>query len=164
MEVTLKLEGLEGVLKTLKELPPAVVSRRGGPVLASLRKGAKILQKQEIINLLATIAQNADDGESESTGLLAKNIIVSRGKAPTNGSGERVLVRIKRKSYQRKGKAVTTLKTAHLKEFGSATQEATPFIRPAFQSKAETAIRTVEKELVAGIDRIVKKLARQNRR
>jgi len=59
------------------------------------------------------------------------------------------------------GKAVTTLKTAQLLEYGSSKQPAEPWIRPAFQSKAAEAIRTVETELVAAIDRIATKLMKQ---
>jgi hypothetical protein len=113
--------------------------------------------------LEATLADTNDAGERESTGLLAKNIVVTRGKAPSDGKGERFLVRVKRKAYQRKGKTVTTLKTAQIKEYGSSKQLAEPFIRPAFNTKAAEAIATVERELVKGMDRIVKKLAAKNK-
>ena len=164
MKVEVKLTGLEGVLDTLKSLPPELVSKRGGPVLAALKKGAKVIQLQEKANLRAAIAHTTVDAKAESTGLLEKNLIVSRGKAPTNGNGERVLVRIKRKTYPgRSGKPVTTLKTAHLLEYGSSTQPAEPWIRPAFATKAEEAIRTVERELLAGIARVVAKLSKGKR-
>lgn len=159
--VEIRLQGLDGVLDTLKSLPAEVVSKRGGPVLAALKKGAKVIQQQEKANLRAAIANTADGAESESTGLLEKNIVVTRGKAPTGGNGERVLVRVKRKTYpDRSGKPVTTLKTAQLLEYGSSTQPAEPWIRPAFAAKAEEAIRTVERELLAGVNRIVAKLAK----
>lgn len=162
--VEMKLTGLDGVLETLKQLPAEVVSKRGGPVLAALKKGAKVIQQQEKANLRAVIAATKDGAKAESTGLLEKNVVVTRGKAPSDGNGERVLVRVKRKSYPKKtGKAVTTLKTAHLLEYGSSHQPAEPWIRPAFASKAEEAIRTVERELAAGVNRIVAKLAKGKR-
>ena len=163
--VELKLTGLNGVLDTLRQLPPEVVSKRGGPVKASLRKGALVLLREAKLNLARATNDLDADGEESSTGLLQKNLIASRGKAPISGNGERYLVRVRRKTYpDRKGKPVTTLASANLLEYGSSQQPAEPWLRPAFQSKAEEAIRTVEKELVAGVDRIVKKLARQNRR
>ncbi len=159
--VELKLTGLDGVLALLKSLPPEVVSKRGGPVRSALRKGAVVILKAEKANLTAVTANATESGKVESTGLLMKSLIVSRGKAPSGGKGERMLVRVKRKSYARKGgKAVTTLASAQLLEYGSSKQPAEPWIRPAFESKAEEAIKTVERELVAGIDRIVKKLGK----
>lgn len=162
--VEMKLTGLNGVLETLKALPAAVVSKRGGPVKSALRKGALVILKQEKANLQAVTANTNDEGKRYSTGLLLKNLIASRGKAPTGGNGERYLVRVRRKTYpQKSGKPVTTLKTAQLLEYGSSQQPAEPWIRPAFNAKAAEAITTVERELVAGIDRIVKKLAAQNK-
>lgn len=160
--VTIQLTGLEGVLATLKSLPPEVVSKRGGPVKAALKKGALVLLKEAQFNLYRVTA-NIGTGEQENTGLLLKSLIATRGKAPIGGSGERYLVRVKRKSYDRRGKAVTTLKTAQLLEYGSSAQPAEPWLRPAFESKAEQAIKTVEGELVKSVDRIVKKLAAQNK-
>lgn len=164
MKVELALHGLDGVLATLKSLPPEVVSNRGGPVKAALRKGALVLLKQARANLAAAIANTSDAGQRESTGLLLANVVATRGKAPSTGNGERYLVRVRRKSYARKGgKPVTTLKSAHLLEYGSEKQPAEPWLRPAFAAKAETAIRTVETELGKGIERVVKKLAAQNK-
>lgn len=164
MKVEVKITGLDGVLDTLKSLPAEVVSKRGGPVRAALRKGAVVIQKQEVANLHAVTAAATDADKRQSTGLLAKNVVVTRGKAPSSGKGERYLVRVKRRTYVRIGaKAVTTLKTAHLLEYGSSKQPAEPWIRPAFESKAEQAISTVESELARSIDRIVKRLAAKNK-
>lgn len=160
--VEVKLTGLDGVLATLKSLPAEVVSKRGGPVKAALRKGAVVILKEEKARLQVSTSNRTEDGR-HSTGLLMKSLIASRGKTPSGGNGERYLVRVKRKTYVRKsGKPVTTLKTAQLLEYGSSKQPAEPWIRPAFLAKAEEAIHTIETALVAGIDKIVAKLARQN--
>lgn len=162
--VELKLSGLDGVLDLLKKLPEETVSKRGGPVKSALRKGAVVILKQEQANLRAVTANATSSEKIESTGLLLANLVASRGKAPTSGKGERYLVRVRRRSYPRKGgKAVSTLATANLLEYGSEKQPAEPWIRPAFAAKAEEAIRTVERELVKGIDRVVKKLAKGRR-
>jgi len=179
VKVELKLTGLDGVIETLKSLPPEIVSKRGGPIKQALRKGAVVIAKQEKLLLLASLGTK-DGSLDEVTHLLEKSIIVSRGKPPIGGNGERYLVRIKRQTYGERdekgklvkarragkkgnGKAVTTLQTAQLKEYGSSHQTAEPFIRPAFLSKAEKAIRTVETETIRAIERVSKKLLDQNK-
>lgn len=164
MKVDVDIKGLDGVLDTLRSLPAEVVSKRGGPVRAALRKGALVIHRAELANLAAVTANATDEGKRESTGFLAKNVVVTRGKEPTGSKGERYLVRVRRKRYPgRTGKGVSTLATAQLLEYGSSKQPAEPWIRPAFESRAREAIQTVERELLAGIDRIVRKLAAKNK-
>lgn len=157
MKAEVKLSGAD-VLGMLQKLPPEVVSKAGGPVLRALRKGARVIQLEESLNLAADLGSLTDD-EKTSTGLLLKNIVVSRGKAPTGSKGERMLVRIRRVAYpDRTGETVTTLQSAQLKEYGSSKQAPRSFIRKAFTEKAPEAIRTTEKALIADIDRIATKL------
>lgn len=163
MQVEVKLEGLNGVLQTLKSLPPEIVSKRGGPVKSALRKGARVIFLAAKRNLESVTSNATDEGKRYSTGLLLKNLVVTRGKQPFGTKGERYLVRVRRKSYQRKGKAVTTLATANLLEYGSVKQPMEPWLRPAFTAKAEEAIRTTESELLKQIDKVVRKLAQQNK-
>jgi hypothetical protein len=163
MQVDLKLTGLDGVLATLRALPPEIVSKRGGPVRVALRKGALVVHAQAKANLQARIDAQGDDGQKLSTGLLLKNLVVTRGKAPTGGRGERYLVRVRRKTYERKGQPTTTLKTAQIMEYGSQKQAAQPWLVPAFKATAARAIGTVQAELLRAIDRAVKRLAQQNK-
>lgn len=154
----MQLSGVDGILKTLKSLPAEVVSKRGGPVKLALAKGARLLRNEVKKNLRAVISSG------ESTGLLEKNIIASRGKPPTGGNGERYLVRVKRRTYiDRTGKPVTTLKTANILEYGSEKQTAKPFIRPAAVSKAQETINVVTTDLKKRLDKAVKDLARVNK-
>lgn len=158
MKVEVKLEGVEQTLQVLRSLPPEIVAKRGGPVKLALAKGARLLRDEARRNLQAAIAQSGD----VSTGLLLQNLIASRGKAPTGAKGERYLVRVRSKSYpDRKGEAVTTRKTASLLEYGSSHQPATPWLRPAVQSKGSEVIRVVTEDLNRRIDLVVKKLARK---
>lgn len=151
-QTVIKLTGVDNVLKMLQSLPADVVSKRGGPVKTALRKGANVIAKQMRANLTAVTAGD------ESTGLLLKNLIVSRGKSPSGGKGERYLIRFRRKSYAgRKGKVVTTLKTAQLLEYGSSKQPPESFIRTAFSSRAREAIETIERELVTAVDALATK-------
>ncbi|MBV5296671.1 MAG: HK97 gp10 family phage protein [Rhodoferax sp.] len=163
MKIEMKLAGVDGVMEMLRKMPAEVVSKRGGPVKTALRKGAKVIHDQAKQNLQISVANTNDEGKRLSTGLLLKNLVITRGKAPTVGKGERYLVRVRRKTYGRAGKPVTTLASAQLLEYGSEKQNAEPWLRPAFQAKAEQAILTVEKSLVLEIERIAKKLASQNR-
>lgn len=162
--VTIKLEGLDGVLNTLKSLPPELVSRRGGPVRAALRKAAVVIQKQEIENLQAIIAEPNKGSADQSTGLLAKNIVVSRSRLKGGQNGERFLVRIRKKTYEGQGgKPVVTPQVARLLEYGSERNTPKPFIRPAFDAKKQEAADTFVTETNKGIERVYKKLKRQNR-
>lgn len=160
MRVEVQLSGIDGVLTTLRSLPPEIVSKRGGPVKLALAKGARLLRDEAKQNLRAAIAAG---GDADSTGLLEKNVIASRGKAPFDGKGERYLVRVKRKTYpDRTGKAVTTHQTANLLEWGSVHQPATPWLRPAVLAKGQQVINVVTADLIRRIDLVVRKLAAQN--
>lgn len=160
VRIEFDIHGVDGVLKTLQSLPAEVVSKRGGPVKLALAKGARLLRDEAKKNLRASIAINGD----VSTGFLEKHVIASRGKEPTSGRGERYLVRVKRKTYpDRSGKPVTTLKTAHLMEYGSEHQQAQPWLRPAYLAKRGEVVRVVTEDLKQRVDKIVAKLAAQNR-
>ncbi|MFC3340015.1 HK97-gp10 family putative phage morphogenesis protein [Paracandidimonas soli] len=168
MKIIMSVRGLDGVLETLQALPAEVVSKKGGPVKLALAKAARVIRAQAVANLTATISSTQD---SESTGLLAKNVIVTRGKEPHGTKGERYLVRVRRKAYdgdklgrrQKAGKRVTTHKTASLKEYGSSHQPATPWLRPAVQQKGQEAIDVFTADLNKRIDATVRKLAQQNK-
>lgn len=156
--IEFQLTGVDNVLKTLQSLPPEVVSKRGGAVKLALAKGARLIRNEVKKNLQRVISTD------ESTGLLEKNIIASRGKQPYGTKGERYLVRVKRKTYpDRQGKPVTTLKTANILEYGSEKQSAQPFIRPAASAKAQEAINVITTDLVKRLDKIVADLARKNK-
>ena len=156
MKMQVKVGGLRDMMETLERLPQNVVSKKGGPAKLALKKGAYVL-RDEVKQRYKTLVNDA--GNNDSTGLLEKNIIASRGKKPTNVRGERYLVRVKRKMYPKRDNrgAVSTLKSAQLFEYGSEHQNASPFIRPAFQSKAQEAIYAVRDDLLRRIEKLVKK-------
>lgn len=154
---TVKITGIDGVLDTLKSLPKEVVSKRGGPVKLALAKGARFLRDLERQKF-----QQMSHPDEEDTGLLLGSIISSRGKF-AGGRGEKYVVRIKRKSYNRKGRAVTTLKTAQIFEYGSINQPPRPFIRQTFAEGKERALGIVTDDLVKRVDAAVKKLSAKNK-
>lgn len=159
---SVRVEGLAGVLDALKQLPGEIVSKGGGVVKLSLRKAAKIIQAEEQQNLQRIIDEPNIGGQDKSTGLLKQNIVVSRGRMPPGVNGERVLVRVRNKSYpEQKGKGSTTAANARRLEFGTERRRPYPFIRPAFESKKAEALEVFVTDLKARITRIIRKLDRQ---
>ena len=156
--MSLEVSGLDGVLDTLKALPPEIVSKRGGPVKLALAKGARLLRVAAAQNLARVIAQDGAD----TTGMTLKNLVAGRGKY--SGNGEKYVVRVRRKSYTNaKGAKTNTQRSASLLEYGAKDQPATPWLRPAAESNAQRIVDTVNADLVRRVNLIVKKLQRAER-
>jgi HK97 gp10 family phage protein len=174
-----RLEGLDAVLKTLRELGPAA-SQKGGPVRAVLRKAAKIIEVQAKANVAAIVAEpNIGGLDSKSTGLLEKSIRIRRLRAPpSGGKGEAFVVSvgkgIKRKYAANKrnvrtGRAGKTYELpppafyGWFLERGTERMRAHPWARPAFDQKKNEALAVFVNELPKAIVRLQKKLAKENR-
>jgi hypothetical protein len=181
MRVEVKLTGMEGVLETLKSLPPEIVSKKGGPVRAALAKGALVILKQAKANFRAAVALPGKSGITITTGFTEKNIVMRRKQPFPGVNGERYVITVAGKKHpnenllRRKSRStgkrhragpqarpVQANDIAFMMEYGTSKQAATPWLRPAFNAKAHEAITTVESELVKRIDAIVKRLAAQN--
>lgn len=161
MKMDMQLHGIDGVIATMRSLPAEVVSKRGGPVKASLAKGARYLRDRAKENLRRSIAQGPT---TRSTGELEKHVIASRGKQPHGTKGERYLVRVKKRDYiNAEGVRTNPLMTANLLEYGSQHQPATPWIRPAVTQHGEKVIDIVTTDLKKRLDKLVAKLAAQNK-
>lgn len=160
---TVRIEGLEGVMKTLRELPPEVVSKNGGPVRSALAKAARMMRDAAQAKLQAIIdSPNAGGVPSESTGLLKKNIASKRGRL-RNEKGELYSVYIRRKSYpDSKGKRVVTPQVARLLEYGTEKRQPYPFLRPAFDENKTKVLAIFTQELNKKLAAIVKKLSLKN--
>lgn len=177
MKIEVKLFGLDGVLDTLRSLPPELVSKRGGPVRRALAKAARLIAAEAQANVRAIVAEPNKDGRStKSTGALEKAIRVNR-RPLNNIKGERYLVWLGRsigryantRNNVRAGKVGKEYEVEPPQfyglflEYGTSKMRPHPWIRPAFEKKAAEAIATIEAELVAGVERIVKRLAAKNR-
>lgn len=161
MKMEMKITGMDGVLATLNSLPAEVVSKRGGPVKASLAKGARFLRDRYKEKLHAAIQGGKT---TRSTGELEKRVIASRGKKPHGTKGERYLVRIKKGDYiNADGFRTNPLMTANLLEYGSSHQPATPFARPTAMQHGEQAINIVTTDLKQRLDKLVTQLAAKNK-
>ncbi|OCK46145.1 hypothetical protein BA766_15495 [Stenotrophomonas maltophilia] len=159
MKVEVRIHGVESVLTTLQALPAEVVSKRGGPVKLALAKGARLLRDQAKENFRRSMAVNGAD----STDTTVNNIVATRGKAPVGTKGERQLVRIRRKVFiNAHGARTTARRAAQLMEYGSATQPAIPWLRPALQRRGTQIIDVITEDLLKRLDQITKRLATQN--
>lgn len=160
MKVDVKVSGLDGVLDALKKLPPEVVSKGGGPVRKSLRKGAMVLVKQGRQNFSAAVQQVGKSGITDTTGFTEKQIIARRGKY--GGKGERQVVTVRGVPHPNgntyRGRPIQANDIAFTMEAGTSKQPATPWLRPAFDAKAQEAISTVERELPLEVAKIARKL------
>lgn len=153
---TVRMEGLAGALKTLKSLPPELVSKRGGPVRVALRKGAKLLQERSQLNLDAITVAHGD----QSTGLLRDNVHIVRDS--NMRGGERYTVRVRRKTYPDQP-GVTTAKVGALLESGTEHRAPMPWMSTAYRTLRHQVLNTFTVELNRGLARIIRKLERQNR-
>lgn len=180
MKTFVSVSGLDDVLRMLQQLPEEVVSKRGGPVRYALAKGARLIREEAKRNFAAAVALPGKTGITDSTGFTEKQIVMIR-KRPLGGEkGERMIVTVryvphpsnkasrrksrstgKRKARPRKIISLRANDIGFMMEYGTSKQEATPWLRPAFQSKAEESIKVISENLVERINKIIKKLARQ---
>jgi HK97 gp10 family phage protein len=162
---TFKLTGADTLLATLQQMPAEIVSKNGGPVKLALKKGAYVIANRAKEVLEINTADIDLNGENLSTGFLKQNIIVSRGRGKGLGGskGEVYLVRIKRKLYEgTRKKKISTTKVARFLEYGTSDFAAEPFLRVAFDQKKQEAVRVTITDLKDRIDKITKKLMKQN--
>lgn len=150
------VKGLEGILDTLKRLPPEIVSRGGGPVRVALRKAGIVIQREAQENVRRIVAEPNKDGRpSSSTGNLEKAIIVSRKKPAQGFKGERYHVRVKRGAKNVNG--ATANKYGGILEFGYEGVPAKPWLRTAFETKKHEALDVFVSEMRKRLDAAVKK-------
>lgn len=165
---TKTLHGADDLLARLKALPPELVSKRGGPVAAGLRKGARVILKEAQRNILAVTRDSAAAGYVP-TKVLHDALAIRRDPRPQrSGANEKMQVFVRRnRKYEgrlnTRGKPLTAIMTARWLEFGSEHQRAEPWMLPAFMASRERALQTVVVEIEAGINRIIKKMQKAAR-
>ena len=161
-----KVEGLEGVLKSLQQLPKEISQKRGGPVRSALRKGANVIRKQARENVRRIVAEPNVGGGDYSTGLLEKSITVVRGRPHRTLNGERMFVLVpKRRRYPISDRTPTGIPVStvgRMLEYGTSKRKPMPWMGPAFHAKKDEAVTTIVTELKKGVDKAVAALARRN--
>lgn len=163
------IAGLDGLLEALQDLPREIASRNGGPVRTALGRGARLI-KDEVVRRAPV-----------KSGRLQKAIIAARDRNPQRsapGFSERYIVGVRGGARQKlannrrnrragtAGQSVAKEGNAfywRFSEFGTAKQQAKPFLRPAFESSKQAALDEIVSSLGKGIDRIAARLARQGR-
>lgn len=165
---TKTLHGVDDLLARLKALPPEIVSKRGGPVAAGLRKGARVVLKEAQRNILAVTR------DSLAAGYVPKKVLhdalsIRRDPRPQrSGANEKMQVFIRRnRKYEgrlnTRGKPLTAIMTGRWLEFGTEHQPAEPWMLPAFMAARERALNVTVVEIEAGINRIIKKMQKASR-
>lgn len=177
-ELTFRLEGLRGVMDTLRQLPPELTSRRGGIIRAAVRKAALPVLEQARANVRAIVAQpNIGGKPSDSTGALENAIGLLRFSPGGGDGGEAISVgigKLKRKfadtiKNRRAGKVGKEYEVlpptyyAWFLELGTEKMQAHPFMEPAYLSKRNEATSILVTEIQRGIERALKKLKRMNK-
>lgn len=154
---TVEVKGLDGVLRMLKALPPELVSKKGGVVLASLRKGANVIKKEWKEQVQRILDEpNHGGADYKSTGTYQKAISTTRVRKPKKlGGDEAVRVRVKPLVYP-DGDPVGLV--AGVLEHGSETMSAKAPMRKAFDAKSDEALQAVVKGMNDGIAKVIKKL------
>lgn len=164
----MQLSGVDGILKTLKSLPAEVVSKRGGPVRQSLAAGIRVIRNEARKNLVRATSNAGKTGISYGSGLTAKNVIYKRKKPFNNEKGERLILTVAYKAHPKfnsifRNSRIKFNDIAFMLEYGTSKQPAEPWLRPAFHSKKDEALKKINTELVKRIDKIVQNLARVNK-
>lgn len=163
---TVRIEGLDTVLRRLRALGPAA-SKRGGPVRAAVRKGAVVIQKAAQENIERIVAEPNVGGDDDSTGLLAKSVKPMRAKAAQKYKGETYFVTIpKRARYPistRTPSGIDVATVGKMLEYGTSKRKPMPWMRPAFHAKKEEAAQVMATEVEKGIAKLEAKVAAEVR-
>ena len=168
MKLEMNLQGLDGVLATLRSLPPEVVSKRGGPVKLALAKGARVIRDEARRNLERVTSTPGKTGINYGTGFSPRQLIVRRRPMPGGQNGERYVLTVRPATHPngnvyRRGKRIAANDVTFMLEYGTANQPAEPWLRPAFEAKKEQAMAVVIQDLKRRVDLVVAKLAAQNK-
>lgn len=164
MNDTKTLKGLDNVLRQLQNLPPEIVSKRGGPVKSGLRKGALVVRDEWKRRIQAIIdTPNKGGVPSKSTGLLKQSIIATRNSKPhLLGANEAYRVRIKGKvRYPRsRGKNVTPYGVGSMLERGTERRPPMPWATPGYFASRDAALAVAVDEMNKRIAAVIRKMRR----
>ena len=159
MEVNLNIQGLDAVINTLKQLPPEVVSKRGGVVKQAVAAGARVIRNEARKNLVKVTSTAGKTGVSYGSGLTAKNVITKRKNLKNGENGEKYIVSVAYKVYPigkslYKKRPIKFNDIAFMLEYGTSKQAAEPWLRPAFDVKKQEAMDKMQSELIKKVDKI----------
>lgn len=152
----------DGFLELLQALPPELVSKRGGPVLAGLRRGGNLMRKAWREEIDRLIAEPNIGPQYVASGTYQKSIKVSRMRNPKRvGADEAVRVTVPGSATYPDGDRVAMV--AGVLENGTEHMEAKAPMRKAFDARKNDVLQAVVTGIDAGIQRAIKKLDKQRR-
>ena len=158
IKISMKIEGLEELRKALRLLPEELQKKALGDAVA---KGASVIRDEA--KRLAPVLKTPD--ERRTRGLLKRMIRSTRGKR--NGSEAAAFVKVRRLVGKALGKAKAKTKKSGAEldpfywafiEFGTSKRAARPFLRPAFDTKKESAAQQIKKALAEGLAKAAAKV------
>ena len=148
--MNMKVDGLADLARDFKELPKNVRDVRNGPLRPALRAGADVIRDA------------ARDLAPVDSGVTRDAINTVSDPRPQDVTERAVVKPTKAKNVaQLDGDQVPYW--WHMLEFGTEKMGAQPFMRPAADGNFPTALRVFTERLAAGIQRVVKRLARGRR-
>lgn len=164
---TVSIEGLDKVLDRLKALGQEA-SVRGGPARKAVRAGAMVILKEARTNIRRIVAEPNKSGADVSSGLMEKSIRPIRAKANRRGlKGETFTLKAPARARYPEGSRANgdaVQKIANILEYGGThngvRRQAHPWMRPAFLSKKDEAVRVITSTILKEIDKLEKKLGR----
>ncbi len=163
MAEQVKVDGLDGLLRSLREAPKAI---QGRAVQAGMRKGGNVIR------------DDARRRAPRSSGFMVSQIVTrrantkSRQRAGAGQGGEYFTVGVKtgrRRKYantkrnRRRGRVGKVYEEAgwayywRFKEFGTRKMRAEPFLTPAGEAKGPEAAQVIINETWSALDRQLKK-------
>lgn len=168
MKVEMKLSGADSIIATLNQLPAEVVSKNGGIVRLSLAKAARLIRDEARKNWRSAVAAPGASGITESTGFTEKLIVNKRARMKRGEKGERQVVTVRYGKLHPSGnrfrrRTIYANDVAFIMEVGTAKQPAQPWMRPAFEAKAQQAIDLSISDLNKRLAKVIAKLAAQNK-
>ena len=163
MAEQVSIQGLDGLLRSLREAPKAI---QGRAVQAGMRKGGNVIR------------DDARRRAPKATGFMASQIVTrranskSRQRAGVGQGGEYFTVGVKtgrRRKYantkrnRRRGRVGRVYEESgwayywRFVEFGTKNMRASPFLTPAGETKAPEAAQVIIDETWAALDKQLKK-------
>ncbi|GGD57828.1 HK97-gp10 family putative phage morphogenesis protein [Pseudoxanthomonas indica] len=166
MDSSRPVQGLDGLLDAMRQLPAEIVSKNGGPARVALARGARRVRDE--------VRANAP----ERSGFLKKQIVTLRSPRPqAYGGSELYSVGVRggarakyanTKRNRRKGRVGKTYEKPsnafywRFQEFGVPSRNIQPlaFFRRAIRKLADPVIDQFAADLRKALDRIARKLRR----
>jgi len=157
-----RIEGLDGLLDTLRRMPPELIKGARSPVAFGLRRGGNVIRDE------------ARARAPKASGYMARNIVTRRMSARQRrraGADEYFSVgipgRTRRYSNTKRNRGKGRVGQEYqfegwayywrFLEFGTKKMKAKPFLTPAAEAKGPEAAKVIAEQIREGIDRIAKR-------